>query len=326
MTFLRRSLPLLRRSISSKIPSSPRPHLPLPPPPPLLSRSISNPNPTAGRIPNPFLSCRRFYNLDRLQLQEWYHNNHAILLDPLVVFLGVILGGGGIIYYRYFETVPISKFSRLVLLSPSTERELSEIEFQEFKKGIEGRILPANHPDSIRVRRISENIIEAIQPCLQHDNSFWVDLWYAFAILAAEKFKVTRKKAAEAENWEVFVVSDKTFYAFCLPCGKIVVSTGVLDHLRTDDEIAALLGHEVAHVITRHGAEVATKDLWLGVHEMCQYDMFTIRQLFDLYDRMRRETDDIGRLLMAYAGYDRRIAPRVYEKLREIRRFTLWDY
>ncbi|XP_039142997.1 uncharacterized protein LOC120280288 [Dioscorea cayenensis subsp. rotundata] len=256
MNFLYRSLPLLCRSISSKIPSSPRPHFP--PSPPLFSRSISNPNPTAGLIPNPSLSWRRFCNLDRLQPQQWHHNRRTIL-QPLAVLLGVIVGGGGIIYYRYFETVPFSNNSRLVIVSPLAERDISEIEFQKLKNGLEGRILPGNHPDTIRVRRISENIIEAIQPCLNHDKRQWGnlsyafeihdkwqwgDLWYACEIQALEQSPETTKKAAEAESWEVLVVSDKTFYAFCLPCRKIVVSTRVLDHLRTDAEIATLLGHE----------------------------------------------------------------------------------
>ncbi|XP_039142999.1 uncharacterized protein LOC120280289 isoform X2 [Dioscorea cayenensis subsp. rotundata] len=223
MNFLCRSLPLLCRSISSKIPSSPRPHLPLSPP--LFSRSISNLNPTAGLIPNPSLSWRRFCNLDRLQPQQWHHNRRTIL-QPLAVLLGVIVGGGGVIYYRYFETVPFSNNSRLVIVSPLAERDISEIEFQKLKNGLEGRILPGNHPDTIRVRRISENIIEAIQPCLNHDKRQWGnlsyafeihdkwqwgDLWYACEIQALEQSPETTKKAAEAESWEVLVVSDKNF-------------------------------------------------------------------------------------------------------------------
>ncbi|XP_039141056.1 mitochondrial metalloendopeptidase OMA1-like [Dioscorea cayenensis subsp. rotundata] len=311
MNFLRRSLPLLRRSIPSKIFSSPRPHLPLPPP--LFSRSISNPNPTAGPIPNPSLSWRT-------------------ILQPLALLIGVIVGGGGIIYYLYFETVPFSNNSRLVIVSPLAERKISEIEFQKLKNGLEGRILPANHPDTIRVRRISENIIEAIQPCLHHDKRQRGDLRYACEIQALERSPETRKKSAEAERWEVLVVSDKTFYAFCLPCRKIVVSTRVLDHLRTDAEIATLLGHEVAHVVARHGAEIATKDLWMDIYfrpsHFCRDpgELAYLHRKEDLCKRMEMEADHIGLLLMAYAGYDLSVAPRVYEKLKGINRKTLWHY
>lgn len=45
--------------------------------------------------------------------------------------------------------------------------------------------------------------------------------------------------------WEVIVVNDPLVNAFCLPGGKIVVFTGLLDHFKTDGEIATIIGHEV---------------------------------------------------------------------------------
>lgn len=52
-------------------------------------------------------------------------------------------------------------------------------------------------------------------------------------------------KHLEGLNWEVVVVRDNNINAFCLPGGKIVVFTGLLDHFRSDAEIATVLGHEV---------------------------------------------------------------------------------
>lgn len=49
----------------------------------------------------------------------------------------------------------------------------------------------------------------------------------------------------EGLNWEVVVVNEPVVNAFCLPGGKIVVFTGLLDHFRSDDEIATIIGHEV---------------------------------------------------------------------------------
>lgn len=49
----------------------------------------------------------------------------------------------------------------------------------------------------------------------------------------------------EGLNWEVVVVRDGNVNAFCLPGGKIVVFTGLLDHFRSDSEIATVIGHEV---------------------------------------------------------------------------------
>jgi len=62
-------------------------------------------------------------------------------------------------------------------------------------------------------------------------------------------------RQAQAGSWEVVVFEDATANAFALPGGKIGVNTGLLPVARTQDQLATVLGHEVAHVIARHGAE-----------------------------------------------------------------------
>jgi len=56
-------------------------------------------------------------------------------------------------------------------------------------------------------------------------------------------------------RWEVLVLEDPTPNAFALPGGKIGVHTGMLDVATTPGQLAAVLGHEVAHVLLRHGNE-----------------------------------------------------------------------
>lgn len=56
-------------------------------------------------------------------------------------------------------------------------------------------------------------------------------------------------------SWEVVVFEDPTANAFALPGGKIGVNTGLLPVARNQDQLATVIGHEVAHVIARHGAE-----------------------------------------------------------------------
>ncbi|KAH7656013.1 Peptidase family M48 protein [Dioscorea alata] len=375
MNFLRRSLPLLRRSISSKI-TSPKPSPP--PPPSLFSKSISNPNP----IPNPSSQWRRFYYFDRGQLQHfrrrssrrWYQNSGTVLIV-------IVLSGCTIftVYYGHLETVPYTKRSHFILLSPSIERQLGEHEFQQIKDSLKGKILPAIHPDSVRVRLIAKDIIEALQRGLRHDTRQWGDLGYASEVpeweVDPEKSKETllalrrgdeaklkkkegwssedeilddkwvhasRKKAAESHssrsvpqtrhleglNWEVLVVRDNTVNAFCLPGGKIVVFTGLLDHFRTDAEIATVLGHEVAHAIARHSAEMITKSLWFAIVQLILLQFFFMPDLINAMStlllrlpfsrRMEIEADYVGLLLMASAGYDPRVAPGVYERLGKI--------
>ncbi len=60
-------------------------------------------------------------------------------------------------------------------------------------------------------------------------------------------------RAVSVANWEVEVFEDKTANAFALPGGKIGVHTGLLEVATTPGQLAAVLGHEVGHVLDRHG-------------------------------------------------------------------------
>lgn len=56
-------------------------------------------------------------------------------------------------------------------------------------------------------------------------------------------------------EWEVAVIESDQANAFCLPGGKMAVYTGILPIAQNDDALAAIMGHEIAHAILRHGAE-----------------------------------------------------------------------
>ncbi len=69
------------------------------------------------------------------------------------------------------------------------------------------------------------------------------------------------KEYVNEENWEIVVFQDPTANAFALPGGKIGVHTGILKVAKTDAQLAAVVGHEVGHVIARHGAERVSQGL-----------------------------------------------------------------
>jgi len=59
----------------------------------------------------------------------------------------------------------------------------------------------------------------------------------------------------EAFEWDVAVIESDEANAFCLPGGKMAVYTGILPIAQNTDALAAIMGHEIAHAILRHGAE-----------------------------------------------------------------------
>ena len=237
---------------------------------------------------NPFLGgARRYYYVDRYQVrhfrprgpQRWFQNPRTVLV--------VVLVGSGVfitVYFGNLETVPYTKRTHFVLLSKSMERRLGETQFEQMKAAFKGKILPAIHPDSVRVRLIAKDIIEALQRGLRTDQ-VWSDMSYASEesigggghetlmalkereseegkwfkedeILDDSWVEQSRKKGKdrgslsatshlEGLNWEVLVVNEPVVNAFCLPGGKIVVFTGLLEQFKTDAEIATIIGHEV---------------------------------------------------------------------------------
>ncbi len=67
------------------------------------------------------------------------------------------------------------------------------------------------------------------------------------------------------QAWEVVVFDDNSANAFALPGGKIGVHTGLLRVATNQDQLATVIGHEVAHVLSRHGAERVSQQMGLEI-------------------------------------------------------------
>ncbi|MQY50482.1 M48 family metallopeptidase [Rhodocyclus gracilis] len=135
---------------------------------------------------------------------------------------------------------------------------------------------------------------------------------------------------APAWRWEVNVIDSKELNAWCMPGGKIAVYSGLIDTLRpTDAELAAVMGHEIAHALREHGRERASQAqaanlglTFLGAAaglSRNQVDLAgQITDLTVLHPNSRQneaEADRIGVELAARAGYDPQAAVSLWEKM-----------
>jgi len=64
--------------------------------------------------------------------------------------------------------------------------------------------------------------------------------------------------------WEFHLVQDKEPNAFCMPGGKIVVNEGILPYTQTEEGLAIVLGHEVAHAVAKHSAERISQQMLMS--------------------------------------------------------------
>ena len=143
---------------------------------------------------------------------------------------------------------------------------------------------------------------------------------------ATEVYYKAHGKQAELKSfaWEFNVVDDaKTVNAFCMPGGKVVVFTGILNVTKNEDALAVVMGHEIAHALAQHGNErmsqglitqlglsslelalsqkpEATRNLLLSAAGAgAQYGV-----LLPFSRKHETEADEIGLYLMAMAGYN----------------------
>ena len=138
-------------------------------------------------------------------------------------------------------------------------------------------------------------------------------------------------------RWEVNVITANEMNAWCMPGGKIAVYTGIIERLQlSDDELAAVMGHEMAHALREHGREKAGQAMSVGLAAAVggavgayygidasagQNIIGAIGDLAFMRPNsrgMEQEADRIGVELAARAGYDPHAAVSLWEKMQRI--------
>lgn len=158
--------------------------------------------------------------------------------------------------------------------------------------------------------------------------------------IAAATESYLRQNGIESElknyNWEFNLVKDDNANAFCMPGGKIVVYEGLLKYVKTDDDLAVVMGHEVAHAVAKHSNERMSQQmlaqyggtaLGIALGGSSQATQAIASQVYGLgaqYGVMlpfsrkhEKEADYMGLVLMSIAGYNPQASTQFWQRMSE---------
>jgi predicted Zn-dependent protease len=135
-------------------------------------------------------------------------------------------------------------------------------------------------------------------------------------------------------DWEYVLLEDPSANAFAMPGGKIAVFTGLLEQVESDDELAAVIGHEIAHVLLQHANQRMSAELLrglggavaaVGTKDMDDDDRALILAAYGVgtqvglmlpYSRSHEsQADRLGLMIAARSGFDPRAALTFWEKM-----------
>lgn len=199
--------------------------------------------------------------------------------------------------------VGVDRKQQMLVSSEDIDRGAAQAYAQELAKARDKGTLNQDQRQLERVRAISQRLIPQV--------------------------RVFRADALQWD-WEINVQSTKELNAYCMPGGKIMVYTGLIEKLNlTDDELSAVIGHEIAHALREHSRErvsraYAQQLALAGVAAVAGVGGSTL----DLANQVatvtfqlphsreqEAEADRIGLELMARAGYDPHAAVNVWKKM-----------
>ena len=157
---------------------------------------------------------------------------------------------------------------------------------------------------------------------------------YDMVVRVASRLAPATGDAAKDFKWHVSLIRSPQANAFCLPGGKIAVFTGILPHTKTEAGLAAVMGHEMAHAVARHGsqrllrttmaqtvvmgAQFSLGDMDPGQRQAVMAAIGAGAQYGVLLPFSRDhelEADQMGLLYMARGGYDPREAISFWERM-----------
>lgn len=222
--------------------------------------------------------------------------------------LSILLGG--LLLWVACGTVPITGRQQVLLVS---DHEVLSASLAQYRDYMSTAPRSSDYSRSAMVTRVGQRIA-----------------------LATEQYLRQNGLASEISNfaWEFNLVNDDQVNAFCMPGGKIVVYEGLLKLVESEDELAVVVGHEVAHAVAKHSNERMSQQmltqyggqiLGAAVSEKSALVQGLAAQLYGLgsqygvtlpFSRKHEsEADYMGLVLMTIAGYNPNVAIGFWQKM-----------
>ena len=208
------------------------------------------------------------------------------------------------------STVPVTGRQQLSIIPAS---QMMSMSYQQYNQFLTENKLSSNKTKTAMIKNVGSKIQKAVEKYFAQNNL---------------------SSHLKGYQWEFNLVESNDVNAWCMPGGKVVFYTGILPICQTDEGVAVVMGHEIAHAVAEHGGErmsqglvtqlggiglsIALKDKPSETQElwMTAFGVGTQLGVMLPFSRLHEsEADNLGLIFMAMAGYNPQVAVDFWKRM-----------